>query len=229
MKITLLHPSRGRAVKAFDTMCEWLKLISGKHEISHILSLDKDDTEVEDYKKLFAAYSSVVVVSNNKNVVQATNTAAMVAQAFKPDVLIYLSDDFKCPMNWDDLIYKKILDQQIFAASFPVFGSPWLLKVDDCLQKFDIAVLTIPIMSTALYNKLGYFWHPGYKSMFVDEDLYWTCKNNGWMVMAPELKFPHEHCSVGKCENDETYKRSAANWDQGKALFAERKKLNFPL
>jgi hypothetical protein len=80
-----------------------------------------------------------------------------------------------------------------------------------------------------MYAKLGYFWHPGYRSMFVDEDLYWTCVNNNWLIDGRELQFPHEHCCVGKAERDETYIRSEANWDTGKAFFAERKAQNFPL
>ncbi len=84
-------------------------------------------------------------------------------------------------------------------------------------------------MNRVLYKTLGYFWHPGYKSMFVDEDLYWTCRNNKWMMMCEDLKFPHEHHTIGKCQNDDTYKKSALNWDSGKAFFAERKALDFPL
>jgi hypothetical protein len=211
--ITLLHPSRGRANKAWETLKYWKDKSSGAVEIEHILSIDNDDVQKDRY--LFSFKNSKVIAGDNQDVVQATNRAAKYSNG---SILIYLSDDFKCPENWDLAVCKQLLIED-----------PALLKVDDCLQKFDVPVLTIPIMNRALYQKLGYFWHPGYKSMFVDEDLYWVCRNNKWMIESPDLKFPHEHCSNGKSENDETYKRSSANWNQGKAVFAQRKAAGFPI
>jgi hypothetical protein len=133
------------------------------------------------------------------------------------DILIYLSDDFKCPENWDLLIIEQ----------FKGVTEPMLLKVDDCLQPFDKDVLTIPIMNRFLYEGLRYFWNPIYKSMFVDQDLYWVCKNCNWVKYAPELKFLHEHYSVGKAPKDETYARSDANWVSGQATYLKRKQEGF--
>lgn len=219
--ITLLHPSRGRAEKAKATLDFWLSKKSGKHIIEHILSVDENDSQIPKYKELFHKVPlSAAIASKNDCVVQATNRAAAVSTGH---ILVYLSDDFKCPANWDDLIVQKIIENG-------GIDKPLLLKVNDCLQPYKVAVLTIPIMTAELCRKLKYFWHPGYKSMFVDEDLYWTTKNNGWLIeTAGDIEFPHEHCSIGKAERDETYIRSEANWDQGKELFAKRKADNFPL
>jgi hypothetical protein len=217
MVISLIHPSRGRAGKALTTINEWRGKASGGVLIEHILSVDNDDPHIHMYLR-FA--NAIVIAADNKDVVEATNRAAAMA---KGDILVYLSDDFACPQDWDLRLIEK------FTLGGAKIDTPLLLKVDDCLQKFNVPVLTIPIMNRALYEKLKYFWHPGYKSMFVDEDLYWTCRSNRWMMLCESLKFPHEHCSIGKAENDETYKRSAGNWDQGKAVFAQRKAAGFPL
>jgi len=106
---------------------------------------------------------------------------------------------------------------------------PALLKVDDCLQPYHVRVLTIPMMNRLLYQELGYFWNPLYDSMFVDQDLYEVCEKNRWLIHAPHLKFPHNHVSVGKAPDDETYRRSAANWNTGKATFQRRQQAGFPL
>jgi hypothetical protein len=215
MKISLIHPSRSRPEKAKAAYDYWMSKASGKHEIEHILSLDFSDPLHENYD-IFGE-NSRHTINHNTCVVEATNQAAKIATG---DMLIYLSDDFKCPENWDEeLSHLLKLDWHL----------PKLVKVDDCLQKFHVAVLTIPIMNAALYNTLGYFWNPLYKSMFVDEDLYWTCANNGWMINAPELKFPHEHPCNGLAETDETYTRSAVNWEQGKAVFIKRREEGFLL
>lgn len=216
MTISLIHPSRGRAQKAFDTVNYWYDNSCGHFNIQHILSLDSDDSELKKYFELFQNTWSQIIVNENTCVVEATNIAAKLVTR---DILIYLSDDFKCPKNWDELIIR----------IFNNISGPILIKVDDCLQKFNVDVLTIPIMNRELYNKLGYFFHPGYKSMFVDQDLYHVCKNNKWIYPAANLHFPHEHPANGKAQNDEIYKRSAANWNQGKELYHKRMSLNFPL
>jgi glycosyltransferase involved in cell wall biosynthesis len=207
--ITLLHPSRGRAEKAHATAKRWLDLAD--RPVEHILSLDWDDAA--NYQHLDWPK---VIMNRNTSVVEATNKAAKEA---KGDILLYLSDDFDCFPEWDLAIEKAVKD----------FPPMWLLKVDDCLQRFDVAVLTIPIMSRPLYERLGYFWHPEYKSMFCDEHLYWVCHRMGVIRNAEHLKFKHNHVSVGLAQDDETYRRSAANWDQGKALFAKHKAQGFPI
>ena len=217
MTLGLIHPSRGRPQKAYVTYKKWIDF-AGHSDlyVNHILSIDRNDTKAGEYKGFFGGEKSYVLESNNNSVVEATNHAA---KESKSDILLYLSDDFDCFENWSVSVLKE----------FEGVTEPMLLKVDDCLQSFNVPVLTIPIMNRALYNKLGYFWHPGYKSMFVDEDLYWTAHNLGALKFAPHLKFEHQHVSVGKAQDDETYRRSAANWDQGKAFFRQRKAQGFPL
>ncbi len=212
--ISLIHPSRGRPERAFKTYSEWMVKSSCEHEIEHIVSVDVDDPTLSQYQSIF---SGKFVCNGSDNVVAATNNAAQYATG---DILLYLSDDFQSPQNWDKLIVDAFGER---------ITEPCCLKVDDCLQPFHVAVLTIPIITRALYEKLGYFWHPEYKSMFVDEHLYWTCKENGWLLEAKQLKFEHRHPANGKADNDETYRRSANNWDQGKALFAKHKSQGFKL
>lgn len=216
LKISLLHPSRGRAEKAHATFMHWLLYSSLKYEIEHILSLDSDDKQISKYRFLFT--NSIILENNNSSLVEATNRAAAIATG---DILIYLSDDFVCPNDWDEKIV------QMFKAHG--LENPMILKTDDGLQKFEVDIVTIPIMNRALYLKLGYLWHPAYKSMFVDQDLYWTCRNNNWMHEVPHLKFPHHHYCNGLAEKDDTYMRNNAHWNSGKETYYQRKAANFPL
>ncbi|HEU5290537.1 MAG TPA: glycosyltransferase family A protein [Cyclobacteriaceae bacterium] len=214
MTISLLHPSRGRPEKSFNNSREWIEKAGCDVEL--ILSLDKSDNTIDQYAKLYNGQINKFLVEDNNSVVEATNKAASVSYG---DILLYLSDDFKCFDNWGLAVLKE----------FEKESRPLLLKVDDCLQNFHVPVLTIPIMNRSLYERLGYFWHPEYKSMFVDEDLYWTAHKLGAMKNAPHLKFEHAHVCVGKAPDDETYRRSSANWEHGKAVYAKRKSLGFPL
>lgn len=218
MKFSLLHPSRSRPKQAIANAKEWLEK-AGNVEVEYILSIDTSDPKKFEYlAEVEQIQSYKICCYENDCVVQATNRAANESTG---DVLIYLSDDFKCPERWGELLENEIKTH--------VFGDCWLLKVDDCLQKFHVPVLTIPIMSRTLYMILGYFWHPDYKSMFVDQDLYEVTKKNGWLKLAPHLKFPHHHPSNGKAIMDETYRASEKNWKQGEIMFSKRKALNFPI
>ena len=212
MRVSLLHPSRSRPNKAFYTALDWIG--NAGLPVEYILSVDESDPDITFYFDKFL--TKRVIVNDNKSVVEATNRAAKEATG---DILIYLSDDFKCFPNWGEAVIKE----------FEGVTEPRLIKADDMLQPFHVPVLTIPIMNRALYERLGYFWHPEYKSMFVDEDLYWTAKKLGALKMCPHLKFEHQHVSVGKAQDDETYRNSAKNWDQGTALFAKRKAAGFPV
>lgn len=218
--ISLIHPSRGRAEKATHNYNEWID--KAGCVVEHVLSVDTSDDHLS-YFRLHKPYSakpegsySRLYANDNKSVVEATNNAA---KESKGDILLYLSDDFKCFPNWGQAVIKE----------FEGVTEPMLIKVDDCLQPFHVPVLTIPIMNRALYERLGYFFHPDFKSMFCDEHLYWVAKKLGALKMCPHLKFEHQHVSVGKAQDDETYRRSAANWEQGKAMFAKHKKLGFPV
>lgn len=165
MVISLLHPSRGRPEKAFNTAKEWIEK-AGVY-VDYLCSIDNDDPTFKQYfKNNTINREGFILHSDNRSVVEATNAAA---KAVLGDILVYLSDDFKAPDNWGQLILKE----------FEGCTTPRLIKVDDMLQKFAVPVLTIPIMNRALYERLGYFWHPEYKSMFVDEDLYCTAAGRG--------------------------------------------------
>lgn len=211
MKISLLHPSRSRPEKSFVNASNWLA--NAGCDVELLVSVDFTDPHRATYEKIYAAQCWT---HNNSCVVEATNVIATKATG---DILLYLSDDFECFPDWGQAVIKE----------FEGVTEPRLIKVDDMLQPFHVAVLTIPIMNKALYNRLGYFWHPEYKSMAVDEDLYWTARKIGALKMCPHLKFEHKHVSVGKAADDETYRRSSANWNQGKEVLARRKAQGFPV
>jgi hypothetical protein len=213
--ISLIHPSRGRPQKAKETHERWWDKWKGPLYYEHILSIDNDDPHKNKYVELFEGCVDDIVTGDNKSVVDATNAAAKIARG---DILVYLSDDFDCPDHWDKLIDDEFRNNK-----------PMLLKVDDCLQPFKVGVCTIPMMNRTLYDLLGYFWHPDYKSMHVDVDLYETCKKIGAIKYAPHLKFPHNHYSNGKAPRDETYTRSEANWNQGLEVINRRRRQGFPI
>ena len=132
MKISLIHPSRGRADKSFSITKKWIE--NSGVELELVLSLDKSDRSINDYYLNYLDVAGIMAVNDNTSVVEATNKAAERATG---DILIYLSDDFDCPPNWGLSVLKE----------FEGEDRPLLLKVHDNLQDFNARVLTIPIMN----------------------------------------------------------------------------------
>jgi hypothetical protein len=214
MKISLIHPTRSRPQKSFMNHARWIDKAVDKN-IETIVAVDLSDPKRKEYFNLYAKiYAGMFYEFPANSLVEATNYAA---KASNGDILVYLSDDFDCPERWDESIKEE----------FKKYTGPTLIKVDDCLQRLDVPVLTIPIMNRELYDLLGYFFHPDFRSMHCDEHLYWRAKKLNALQFAPHLKFEHRHVSVGKAEDDETYRRSTANWNHGVSTLAKHKALNF--
>lgn len=207
--ISLLHPSRGRPEKAFVTANNWLREAGGC-AVEHIFSLDNNDLKAGEYKAL-----DRVIQNDNDCVVQAVNHAAKEA---KGDVLLYLSDDFDCFPLWGEVLTKVVKQ----------YEGEFMIKVNDGLQDFRAEVLTIPIMSKALYEKLCYFFYPDYKSMWVDVDLFMVCKRLGVIKYHPEITFQHNHYCNGKSPRDETYNRSDRHFETGRQLNQVRQRRGYP-
>ena len=169
---------------ASDARTKWLTNASGEHEIEHILSLDSSDPTLAQYQAAFDA-STKIIVNPNRHCVDATNAGAKVATG---DILIYLSDDFDCPLNWDLLLA---------GIAATTAKSEYLIWVEDGGQGRN-TVITIPIMSRALYEALGYLYHHDYPSMWVDVDLWHVCNLRRCLIDAKQLLFKHNHWSVNR-------------------------------
>ena len=202
--ITLIHPSRNRPQMAFDQYKNWMAKSTGLVPIEHILSIDIDELQANEYRQLFK--DSLIVQDNPSDgyVVGATNVAAKHA---KGDILIYLSDDFDCPTQWDVLIVNR-LKGKVMAG----------LEVNDSYQT-NRNLLTIPIITRDLYDKWGFFWHPEFKSMFCDNFMYEQIKREGVLVDAMDLVFEHKHYSRGLMAKDQTNTRSEAQYNNGRLIF----------
>ena len=212
-KFSLIHPSRGRVDQAYDCMKYWYGMMSPFNEVEYILSIDHNDPS--NYLKILEEdtepFGFRLVRGKNANVVQALNRGAKCATG---DVLIYVSDDFLCPPNWDLEIQKN------------AEGDDWFMLVNDGIQK---KFATILIESRKYYKRLGYMYYPEYISMFADPDATEMARAHGRLQDRTNLLFKHNHYTVGGMPFDATYsnENSPVAWKHGEKLFEKRKKENF--
>jgi hypothetical protein len=125
----------------------------------------------------------------------------------------------EAPQGWDQLL---LSDQYLNGAN------PVVLQVHDGIRS---DIMTLPIMNRIAYNVLGYLYHPGYISMFADNDLAETAKTHHLYRISSIVGFQHNHYTVGKSHKDATYARenSSIATKVGEKLFEQRKAGGFPL
>jgi|SRR6478609_921761 len=209
--ISILHPSRSRPQRAYETARKWLD--NAGADCEYILSIDIDDN-CNAYDNLFnhrLCSSTIRTKQKNRSAIDAINHAAKISTG---DILLVLSDDFDCPPLWG----KKILDV--------VHGkTDWILKTPDGIQGW---IITMPIMDRVYYNRFGYIYFPDYLHMFCDTELSCVADLTGRKIEA-NIQFVHNHYSTGKGEKDAISERADKTWAQGEKLFLQRYKENFGL
>jgi len=216
MIISLLHPSRSRCDIAVEAFANWINKSSGKHTIEYYCSIDDTDPQKDYYKERFS--DEVLLINDNRSIVDAVNIAALQC---KGDLIVVMSDDFDCPDDWDDLLLRKL----VVVDNFDI--TPVGILINDGIQQ---ECMTLPILNRSAYKAIGHVYHPGYFSMFADNELTDVLRKIGVMVEAPELLFRHNHYSVpGGLPEDATYKRenSKSAYVIGQKLYEQRKLTNF--
>lgn len=206
--ISLLHPSRGRPAKSFETVQRWIERAGEGIETELIVSLDEDDPMLQGYMD---RHVSRVTINKNRSAVDAINRAAVRARG---DILVVVSDDTDCPENWGNLLAREV-DGKL----------DWILKTQDGIQDW---IITMPVMDRRYYKRFGYIYHPDYLHMFCDTELTCVADLTGRKITS-SLPFPHLHYSTGACQKDGISEKADATWAQGEALFLDRYKRNFDL
>lgn len=220
LTISMLHATRGRPEKAREAYDRWMKAASGEHNLEYILSVDVDDESMltkagkPRASGKWPATVKWVAGESRPGPVDAYNRALYVSTG---DIIVQVHDDIEPPKNWDKLAVGKL-----------AVDKPQLLHVDDGtdVNPEKPWLLTILCGTRAWFERAGFFYHPGYPSVFCDDDVSQMAIQAGAVIDAKHIKFKH---AWGGAEGDETYKRAyqQKNWDAGRAHFEKRKKAGF--
>lgn len=202
--ITIIHPSRGREALAYDTMKKWLSKCKHPKLVDYWLSIEPDNLEA--YKCFF--HAEQIIVNNNRSVVDAINNCA---KAINFDILVVISDDFECPLHWDDILLNAIGDKTDF-----------VLKTYDTTQQW---IVTLPIMDKVYFNQFNYVYYPEFKHMFCDTWLTHVADIEKKLIIRNDIVFPHV---TGITNNDAINQRNNSTWGQGMQLYFDLVKNNYP-
>jgi hypothetical protein len=226
MKISIIHPSRQRPQIAVEVANKWLINAKNWQEIEYIVSLDRDDPTVDEYRKAFEKSAMMkflkypdkrILVSDNITMVEAVNAGAAKATG---DLFIVVSDDFDCFPNWDEWLLEQVKGKKDFAV-----------KVPDGYVK-DYYLQTLPICDRKYYNRFGYIYNPAYRHMYVDTEASIVAYMLGRMIVIPDEGNPvfrHLHYTRGLSPKDEVNERNDSSYKVGAQIFFHRLAKDFGL
>lgn len=236
LTISLLHATRGRPKQARKAYDRWMQAASGEFNLEYVLSVDEDDEsmpmvglscEKHDGAPMLNWPDTVktVVGRSRPGPVDAYNRALYASTG---DVIVQVHDDIEPPKDWD----KQVVEA--FGPNTSPNGCAnvgFLLHVDDGtgdkVNPDKPWLLTILVGTRAWFKQAGFFYHPGYPSVFCDDDVSQMAMKAGAVIEAKHIKFKH---AWGGADGDETYRRAYAqeNWETGRANYEKRKAAGFP-
>lgn len=211
MQFSLIHPSRQRAEIAKKTIELWLGNADHPKDIQYILSVDHNDPQLKQYKRISQELGVKLHIAMNKSAIEAINRATRKSTG---NIIIVVSDDFSSPKHWDTDLLKELDGKEDF-----------IVKTQDGIQEW---IITLPILDRKYYDRFGYVYYPKYEHLFCDTEMTSVADLTGRKITS-QLLFEHRHYSTGKSMIDAINIKNNKTWRQGEKLYNQRKAINFGL
>lgn len=215
MKFSILHTS-ARPHAWRESYGAWISRALDPESVEYILCADErwgfEDQALQAWRELRPEKNLTVWNTARKCMVDGYAEAAKAATG---RILILNSDDMECPLEWDRLLWDLM-------PMWPEF----VLHVSTGWYDGEKAS-SIQILSRSRYEKLGYVMHPGYLSMYADDDFLHHAYADGVVIDARHLMFPHKHAAPGAWDEVYLHQNSGEAGTVGKALFERRKAEGF--
>jgi len=221
MKLLIKFPTRNRKIKFLNVLRKYQNFLSKKNDVKFIITMDSDDSEMDDQlvKDVLNSYDNLeYYYGDSKTKVEAVNKD--IEKISDWDILILASDDMiPIVKNYDEIIINKM--KEIYPDTDGV------LWFNDGYQGNKLN--TLSIVGRKYYDRFGYIYYPGYKSVWCDNEFMSVAEYLNKQTYFAETIIKHEHPDYGFNMRDEIHILNSKNESEDRKLFETRKKTNFEL
>lgn len=204
----------------------WLDKLNNKDILkTHILvSTETEANFLEQYLNSINHDSRIVVYQPPyPGVCLPSYKLSSTLEAEDSDIVVFASDDFTPPNNWDEYLVEKLKNKT---------GA---LLVNDGYQAIDFSnmaepVFSIPVMTyDCLLKNNKIIYNPAYTHLCSDAELFLNLKEMDLIIddriNDTNYVFEHHHWSAGKRKADQNDQSYYSNFEKDKSTWEIRKKL----
>lgn len=218
-RILFKFPARGRREKLISTLTQYHEHLINKQDFQFLISIDDDDDELNNdgtKEVLSKLPNTKVVVGESLGKIGAVNRDMDHADPW--EIVVLLSDDMMPKLNGFDMIIRKDMHKH-----FP--DKDGVLWYNDGHQGDKLN--TLCILGKKYYDRFGWIYHPGYKSLFSDNDFMEVSKLLGKVKYNSLCIIEHQHWAWGYGNMDDLYKANEKYFQEDQAFFQKRSAENF--
>jgi hypothetical protein len=229
MRIVIKFPTRGRPDKFIEVLNKYINFLSGMHEVHFVVSFDHDDKSMnnDNMLSLFSRINTQLegrmhpVCGNSTGKISAINADLDVVRRLNPDVILLASDDM-IPVHggYDDVIARAM------AKFFP--DTDGVLWFNDGFSGGN-RLITLSILGRKYFERFGYLYYPGYKSVFCDNEFTEVAKMLGKVVFIDQVIIQHQWVGATAPDALHAHNESPEMYAHDRPLFEERLARNFDL
>lgn len=216
MNVLVKLPTRNRSARAREVLVAAHAYESGENTVKYLIAADPDDYDTQSLPHRLD-FPVELLVKDHHSKIEACNS--FLDRAREWDVLVLLSDDMTpVRQNWDSILVSDLVH------AFPdLDGALWY---DDGFVHDKLC--TLPIMGRRYFDRFGYVYEPGYKSLWCDNEYTEVAQMLSRIRYSNQVLFRHDH--PGNCataSKDELYERNDKFWDTDKDYYGSRKAHKF--
>ena len=227
--IILKYPTRQRPGKFMANLNSYLKNLSGKHQITLVVSMDTDDIlcnngaiqrflDIKKSDKVNVIYS----YGESKGKIAAINRDIPKTPW---DILVATADDME-PMenHWDDIIVEDMFRE--FPDLYGAINYNNDPRLENKGKEGFKTLITLPVIGRKLYDKFGYIYHPEYKSEWCDNEQTIVYETLGVLKHIDKRPIIHKW---EENQDDLMRKNMYDGFTYDRKVFENRKAVNFNL
>ncbi len=223
MNVLVKLPTRGRPAKFLSVLNAAIERLSGEHDVKFLVACDHDDELMVECAReyVFDGPGNASVefrFGHHSTKIEACNS--FLPGDWPWDVVVLLSDDMiPIQKHWDSIICSDM------ARCFPDF--------DGALHYNDGFVgercCTLSIMGRAYFDRFGYIYEPGYRSLFCDNEFTDVGRSLSRIRYFSTVLFRHDHPGNIGGPKDDLYDHNDKAWDADQCYYNGRKVRRFDL